>query len=171
MIVNLSDIDLSAWRDHSQKVDAWRRELNDKWETPERWKIIRRYYKYVEPHILSGLAFCPYELGLGDKLTPIEISLWAELRGEGLPFYLQYPVGRRFVDFGDPVKKIAIEADGAAYHTPEGDRKKNEELQSHGWRVIRVKGRDAVREKFCLRRIHDEYGISHDERYYESEEQ
>jgi hypothetical protein len=34
-----------------------------------------------------------------------------------LVLYPQYPVGRYFVDFGNPVHKVAIECDGARWHS------------------------------------------------------
>lgn len=130
--------------DHFQQARQIREELAASWETKQRWNLIRRYYEMVTPDIMDGIRISPYEIGLGEKMTPIEYALWCEIRYVGLPFYLQYPVGRRFVDFGDPVFRIAIEADGAAYHTPAGDAQKDSELRSFGWRVFRVKGKDAL---------------------------
>jgi very-short-patch-repair endonuclease len=124
---------------------ALREELIKAWDTPRRWSIIREYYELRKDRIFAG-HFTPYELGLERFLTPIEDWLWQDIRGMGLPFFMQYPVGRRFVDFGDPVQQIAIEADGAAWHTPEKDAKKDADLAAEGWLVFRVKGRDARTE-------------------------
>lgn len=117
------------------------------WDTPQRWQIIRDYYKSREEQIERGERIDPYELGLDRFLTPIERLVWGDIRYIGLPFFMQYPVGSRFVDFGDPVQKIAIEADGAAYHEPEADAKKNAELHALGWTVYRFTGSEIYRDK------------------------
>lgn len=128
------------------KISNLHADLGAAWDTPRRWAIIRAYYGIRRERIAAGDRICPYELGLERFLTPIEAQLWQDIRGMGLPFYMQYPVGKRFVDFGDPVQQIAIEADGAAYHTPEKDAQKTAELQALGWMVFRIKGRDTFGE-------------------------
>lgn len=115
-------------------------DLDDVWDTPARWRYIREYYAAVTPWILAGHRPDPYALIRPSHMTPIELRLWEEIRIHGLPFYPQYPVGRRFVDFGDPVYKMAIEADGAAFHSPEKDAEKNADLRAAGWSVIRLTG-------------------------------
>lgn len=134
-------------------------ELRDNWDSPKRWNIIREYYAMVEPHILDGYKLSPYEIPLADYMTPIERAVWGELRCFGLPFYIQYPVGRRFVDFGDPVRKIAIEVDGAAFHTPGRDAKKNADCLAEGWRIIRISGRDALYSKYAISEVANTYGF------------
>lgn len=142
-----------------------KKQIKHAWHTPERWQIIRDYYAKVTPMILRGERPGVYELGLYDFLTPIEVYLWEEIRTYGLPFYMQYPVGRRFVDFGDPVKKIALEADGKAYHTPEGDAEKNAALAEHGWMVFRFTGSEIYKSQNLLRDVLRWYG-----RNYSSED-
>lgn len=119
-------------------------DLPKAWDTPHRWKIIREYYAIRKEAIAEAYEgqINPYELGLERFLTPIEAQLWQDIRGLGLPFFMQYPVGRRFVDFGSPYHQIAIEADGAAYHSPEKDAIRDAELHAAGWMVFRIKGRD-----------------------------
>lgn len=130
----------------SRRVNELRAELPRAWNTPRRWSIIREYYRLRHDSIMRG-RFDPYELGLEVYLTPIEAQLWQDIRGMGLPFFMQYPVGRRFVDFGSPAHQIAIEADGAAWHNPEKDAQKNAELARHEWMVFRIKGRDTWGER------------------------
>ena len=125
------------------EVSGLRDQLKEYWDTPYRWKLIRKYYDSVNDIICDGKRLSPYEIGLENYLTPIESALWNEIRCYGLPFYMQYPVGRRFVDFGDPYMRVAIEADGKAYHSPEKDGAKNAELLAEGWRVFRIPGKDA----------------------------
>jgi very-short-patch-repair endonuclease len=138
-------------------------DLQKYWDTPKRWEIIRAYYKQVTPHILAGGRLDPYILGMADKMTPIEYALWQEIRYHGLPFFPQYPVGRRFVDFGDPVMKIAIEADGAAYHSKERDELRNHEIARQGWQVFHVRGRDALYARDALKEILEVYGVKQEE--------
>lgn len=53
----------------------------------------------------------------------------------------QVPVGGYFVDFGDPIRKIALEADGRDWHDRDKDTARDGDLwANHGWRVYRVKG-------------------------------
>lgn len=142
-----------------EKVTTLRAQLLVDWETPKRWGIIREYYRMVEPLLLEGYRLSPYELGLGEKLTPIEYALWSDIRYMGLPFYMQYPVGRRFVDFGDPRMKIAIEADSAKWHTPEKDLIRDRELRNEGWRVFRIGGSDCFKRDALFEVAHA-YGVN-----------
>lgn len=126
-----------------RRIGELSEELPQAWDTPRRWQIIREYYRIREPMIRAcATRFDPYELGLERFLTPIEFQLWQDIRQMGLPFLLQYPVGRRFVDFGCPRYSVAVEADGAAYHTRERDARKTADLAKAGWMVFRIKGRD-----------------------------
>lgn len=134
-------------------------EFRECWNTPKRWNLIRRLYKEVEPMILSGERVSPYFAPFADFMTPIEHAVWNEIRCYGLPFYMQYPVGKRFVDFGDPVEMIAIEVDGAAYHTPEADAKKTEEINSEGWILFRISGKDALYKHDAIADVAEHYGI------------
>lgn len=116
-------------------------ELRTHWDSPRRWGLLRKYYALIEPYLLDGRRFDPYIISV--PMTPIEFDVWCEIRYHGIPFYPQYPVGGRFVDFGDPLTQIAIEVDGAAFHTVAGDAKKDAELHAEGWHVLRIKGKDA----------------------------
>lgn len=134
-------------------------ELPRVWDTPRRWAVIREYYQIR--NCLERGEVSPYELGLERFHTPIEFMVWQDIRSLGLPFFMQYPVGRRFVDFGDPVAQIAIEADGAQWHQDEvRAQKRTEELNRKGWRVYRIKGCDAysIDGTNIVRRIAALYG-------------
>jgi len=140
-------------------LDFWKEcrsisgQLKEHWKTNKRWDLILQYYKMAEPAILNGTRIGPYGIGLDNYLTPIERALWNDIRCMGLPFYMQYPVGRRFVDFGDPVYQIAIEADGKEFHTPEKDAAKDRDLEREGWRVFRVTGHDCMYARAPLAEI------------------
>lgn len=149
-------MEFGNWFELHCELGSIRHELEDKWDSPARWALIRKFYRTVEPFILNGARMDPYMLGA--KMTHIEQDVWHEIRLYGLPFYPQYPVGRRFVDFGDPCMSLAIEVDGAAYHTPEGDAQKDRDLAAEGWRVLRIKGKDAYSRNDNLESILGLYG-------------
>jgi len=77
--------------------------------------------------------------------SPIERICWNAMRDYGLLLCPQYPVGGFFVDFADPVLKIAIEADGKAYHSEAKDKPRDVALSDLGWIVFRLPGSDCVR--------------------------
>lgn len=126
------------------------RDLALAWDTPRRWDIIREYYASRAADIAQGVRIDAYELGLDSFLTPIERLVWGDIRAIGLPFLMQYPVGRRFVDFGDPWRRVAIEADGAAFHTPQVDALKDADLRACGWTVYRITGSEIYRDHDSL---------------------
>jgi very-short-patch-repair endonuclease len=87
----------------------------------------------ADPYCWSGLV----------DMTPIEYAMWCDFRSLGIVMYPQYPVGKYFVDFGNPVAKVAIECDGAAYHTDKAaDKSRHKKIESLGWNVYRFTGRE-----------------------------
>lgn len=115
-------------------------QLTECHKTPGRWKVIRAYYEYYHDDIMRSRKWDPYGIGLERFMTPIEEKLWQDIRPHGIPMLMQYPVGRFFVDFGDPRRRIAIECDGKQWHDPVKDAKRDAELLEMGWSVYRVKG-------------------------------
>lgn len=87
--------------------------------------------------------------------TPIEQAIWEDIRCYGLPFWPQFPVGRFVVDFADPLRKIALECDGAAYHDADKDRRRDAALEKMGWTTYRIPGRACFEEIVIL---HDKAG-------------
>lgn len=77
--------------------------------------------------------------------TPSEAIVWAALRKDalGLRFHRQKPCFGYILDFYCPAIGVAIEVDGA-YHTPEGDMRRDAHLASRGIRTIRIKNSDAT---------------------------
>jgi len=73
--------------------------------------------------------------------TSIERLLEAALRAAGVPAEREHRVGRFSVDFALPARRIAIEADGAYWHSlpkqQRADARKDAYLTSAGWRVLR----------------------------------
>lgn len=113
-----------------------------------KWDRIRAFYREHKEEILTAPAHQwgvdPYswEEEAGVSMTPIESALWQDMRTIGAVLYPQYPVGRYFVDFGNPVAKVAIECDGAAYHTDKArDAARQRDIEALGWAVYRITGR------------------------------
>ena len=104
----------------------------------EKWKAIREIYKLQGG--LSGRS--PYFVDWAAIMTPIECCAWQSIRQLGLPMFPQYPVGRAFVDFGDPVRHVAIECDGKKFHDPQKDAARDASLWDLGWSVYRLSGSD-----------------------------
>jgi very-short-patch-repair endonuclease len=87
----------------------------------------------IDTYLWDGLGIIHF--------TPIEYWLWHDIRAVDAVLYPQYPAGRFFVDFGNPVAKVAIECDGAAYHTDQAkDASRDAELERLGWTVYRFPG-------------------------------
>ena len=75
----------------------------------------------------------------------------------------QLPVGRYFVDFGNPVARVAIECDGKDFHDECRDSLRDAELSRSGWRVWRVPGWACLKEsRDCseLRQALEEVGVA-----------
>jgi len=113
-------------------------------DTPERWDVLREVYRAYLPDILRVRAHAPMARSdpyfLDWDFTPIERLAWADIRGLGLPFYPQVPVGKRFIDFGDPFYKIGVELDGKEFHEIKRDTLRDQELWALGWRVFHIPG-------------------------------
>lgn len=82
----------------------------------------------------------PYIVDWTLCMTPIESDVWYCIRCLGLPFYPQYPACGFFLDFADPVKKIAFECDGRQWHSKEKDLARDNRLNANGWLVHRFEG-------------------------------
>lgn len=132
---------------------------------------IREHYEFLTPRIFTASQdhpsrwTAPY-CGIDwlSMFTPIEHQTWQAIRCFGaVPLYPQYPVSKYFVDFGNPVVKIAIECDGAEFHQDkEKDRNRDIVLLENGWRVYRISGSD------CMKQVSDDY-YNIGEFYYDDE--
>jgi very-short-patch-repair endonuclease len=93
--------------------------------------------------------------------SPIERQLYNVLVTNGYYVQTQVPCGKYRIDMALPSLKIAIEADGKAYHSTPAqrahDRRKNAYLRANGWRVLRFSGRQINHEmRHVLARIQKE---------------
>lgn len=111
---------------------------------------IREHYKILEPIILSinpkrWASPYGYISDWNPIMSPIEVKTWMAIRAYGkIPLYPQYPIGKYFADFANPVLRVALECDGALYHTDkEKDNRRDLDLfKEHGYSVYRVPGSD-----------------------------
>lgn len=112
------------------------------------WNRIVAHYAHYAPIILARRrdewAVDPYCRDNGMvSMTPIEALLWGDLREANAIVYPKYPVGRYFVDFANPVVKVAIECDGKAFHQDwRKDAARQDAIEDMGWSVYRIAGRN-----------------------------
>lgn len=105
------------------------------------------FYESVNDLILQSppneWAIDPYAWDGYITMTPIESAMWENIREANAVMYPQYPVGKFFVDFANPVAKVAIECDGAAFHMDKAkDAARDHDLQKMGWVTYRISGRE-----------------------------
>lgn len=144
-------IEPEPWKDMMDKIMSYAEvmgPIEEDWMrhrgTVKQWNVLRRLYDYATPRILNGEIRSPYLVDWFPVFTPIERHVWNAIRSIGLPFFPQYPIGKVFVDFADPVKQIALECDGKEYHDAEKDAARDATLATLGWKVLRFTGRQCV---------------------------
>jgi len=117
----------------------------------ERFAEIKRMWEERLPLWLEEYAETgeqrhdPYFRDWITEFTPIEYSVWSDIRSSGVPFYPQLPICGYFLDFANPFKKIAIECDGKEFHDAERDAIRDKKLEKAGWIVFRIKGHECNR--------------------------
>lgn len=93
-------------------------------EPPNRWGI--------DPHAWESI---------GVVMSPIERIFWCEARSLGVVLYPQFPIGRFFADFANPVAKVVIECDGLEFHQDgTKDNAREDVMRADGWRIYRITG-------------------------------
>lgn len=124
---------------------------------------IKAIYDYRHDDIIARLEESkfawvnPYLYNWHIILTPIEFEAWCSIRSKGrIVLYPQYPVANMFVDFGNPVQKIALELDGKAYHKIEKDKQRDIRLKELGWTVYRISGSEMNSLNYMLEEKIDE---------------
>jgi very-short-patch-repair endonuclease len=151
MIVNAKDL-IEAVVEVMRK-EAERRPFANKvrpsTDPGERWDAIVHFYRCALPDIMERPAHVwgidPYEIDWTVTMTPIEFGLWQDIRSAGAVLYPQFPIGRYFVDYANPKAMVAIECDGAEFHRDaERDRRRQREIERHGWTVYRFTGRECL---------------------------
>lgn len=125
------------------------------------WNAIFKFYEDANDAILAAprnewgvWAYSWQSNGRSPiNFTPIEDCVWENLRNLNAVMYPQYPVNNCFLDFANPVAQVAIECDGAAYHTDhEKDMLRDKALRLLGWTVYRMPG------WMCIQQFDEESG-------------
>lgn len=114
---------------------------------PNDWDAIRKHYDRFKDQIMSEprhvFGLDPYAWDMGSGMiwmTPIERAIWCDIRNEGLVMYPQWPEFGFFLDFANPVARVAIECDGREFHDAKEDAIRDSILGDHGWKVYRIPG-------------------------------
>lgn len=135
----------------------------------ERFNRIKHNYRrkqaMVDAKLDDWFRSDPYEVAYWPALfTPIEESLWSDIRRWSLDLWPQLPVGRFFVDFGNPVARIAVECDGLEWHKDKAkDCRRDQALGEMGWTVVRIPGYQCNTEILSESEAEYEKGIDPDE--------
>ena len=82
--------------------------------------------------------------------TASEEALWQALRGNalGVAFKRQVPLRERYIaDFFAPSVQLVVEVDGSVHRSSRAsDRRRDERLRRHGYRVVHVSGALVLRD-------------------------
>ena len=118
------------------------------------------HYKQCRSEILeagrSEWGVDPYEWECFTRMSPIEADLWACIRSVDAVFYPQFPIGWYFADFCNPVAGVVIECDGAQWHQDaEKDAKRQAFIESEGYTVYRITGKQCQDEAFAMNFVTD----------------
>jgi very-short-patch-repair endonuclease len=120
------------------------RDMDPERSAAEGVKLLRQYLQYVESdgtnlgdHVLDKPALNPFEVDVRDTLLRHGLKLTAQYGTSGywIDFAVQHPTQPgRYV--------LAIECDGATYHSSRSardrDRLRQEQLERQGWRFHRI---------------------------------
>lgn len=117
--------------------------LNETYTFAERI-LIREYYSvHPNPGNKNGLDW---------KMSAIENLAWNILRANFncRNFNPEYPIGKYFADFADPIKKIVIECDSKRYNgdAAEKDYERQRVIESLGWTVYRFGSYQIYSERY-----------------------
>jgi len=84
---------------------------------------------------------------LRQNMTDAERALWRLLRQrqiKGLRFRRQVPIDHYIVDFACLEVRLVVEVDGGQHSDSEADRKRDSNLHSQGFRVLRFWNNDVL---------------------------
>ena len=90
---------------------------------------------------------CERARSLRRTLTPAELVLWTRIRGRqlgGFKFARQEPIDRYYVDFVCRERRLIVELDGGQHSERPEDKRRDTELCTLGYRVIRIWNNDVI---------------------------
>lgn len=128
--------------------------------------VLRQYYMDAMPEIISlarqslttWAGIYPFDW----KFNANENSLWSSIRHRPMVMYPEFPVLNRFVDFGNPFLRIAIEADSKQFHDRKEDVGRDRMLLRVGWKTFRVTYEENTRDFAELSEIAELLDDEHD---------
>lgn len=129
---------LSGWQ--AARVSKQLELIMQQQKAPSKFDYYRSLYESIDTS-----EYNPYPIDWVPHFSPIESMAWGEIRYLGLPFWPQFPIGKYFADFADPIKKIVIECDGKDFHSQDKDQPRDAYMVSNGWVVYRISGADCNR--------------------------
>lgn len=111
-----------------------------KYDVFKKREIIKAKYDKIRSYIFENKSSYvnPYIVPWESVLNANETNLFHCFRASGFPMYPQFPVGKYWVDFGNPFYKVAIEADSKTFHTIEKDIDRDFDLKKMGWTVYHI---------------------------------
>lgn len=112
---------------------------------------LESFYRSALPEIVAvgphEWGINPYEIDWTMLFTHIEANMWADIRSSWLIMYPQFPARGYFLDFANPVARVAIECDGKAFHMDKAkDAARDAHLAQDGWVVYRITGADCNKD-------------------------
>lgn len=117
-----------------------------------RERISRHWQELERTNDMHGWQDDVYSTEVGHQYfrecSPAERLMFQELRCYWWTsgFVPEYRVGNYYIDFADPLKKIAIEVDGKQWHSDtKRDAKKDSCLRKQGWTVYRIEAAGLLR--------------------------
>ena len=147
-----------GWHEHPKPVfmadPETLEELYWEYRDAEGWdkrEVLYRYYDLVAPQIMKIAAEeGPYTRGCEKYGLPwvqtfshAEKFAWEKLHNHpSVMLYPEYPVGKFFLDFGNPALSIGVEIDGKNYHDKDYDFARDLALLRQGWIIFRVPAKE-----------------------------
>ncbi|MBH8597295.1 MULTISPECIES: endonuclease domain-containing protein [unclassified Thermoactinomyces] len=118
--------------------------------------FIRSIVMAVESWILGEKI--QWDFQYAKTQSPIERKVYNALKNQ-YTLKTQVPCGKYFIDIAIPKYRIAIETDGHDYHSSyqqrAHDRRKDQFLESRGWKVLRFTGSQVNgRLRWVLAQVH-----------------
>lgn len=107
--------------------------------------LLKKCYESLTPYIIEtkGIGVDPYIIDWHSYLNANEWSVFAICRCEAISMFPQYPVGRFFLDLGNPYFKVGIEVDSKTWHVLEKDIERDKELRKLGWKIYHLTSTEA----------------------------
>lgn len=81
----------------------------------------------------------PYILDWSKHLNEIQFNIWLQIRCIGVWLYPFYPIGNKFINFGNPYEKVGIEILYEDFI--EEKENKIKLFEENGWKVFRISSR------------------------------